>query len=108
MTMGEWHGNNRCDGMTGPLDSRWGENLGSVDYNRILRRSCRNGNLEPILTPTPVILAAAGIQSPFPIQPGACLQECSRWDVNLSIRRVLVGTTVLAHNQGSGFPLRRQ
>ena len=44
----------------------------------------------------------------FPIQPGSCLQECSSWDVNLSTRRVLVGITVLVHNQGSGFPLRRE
>ena len=45
---------------------------------------------------------------PFPIQPGSCPQECSSWDVNLSTRRVLVGITVLVHNQGSGFPLRQE
>ena len=44
----------------------------------------------------------------FPFQPGSYLQKSSSWDVNLSIRRVLVGITVLVHNRGSGFPLRRE
>ena len=57
----------------------------------------------------PVILVATGIQSPFPhptwfVSAGVC----STWDVNPSTRRVLVGITVLAHDQGSGFPLRRE
>ena len=71
-----------------------------------------------------VILAATGIQSPFPllpsfspqresralspIQPDAGLQEWSRWEVDMSTRSVLVGITFLVHDQGSGFPLRRE
>ena len=43
-----------------------------------------------------------------PFQLGSYLQKSSSWDVNLSIRRVLVGITVLVHNRGSGFPLRRE
>ena len=38
---------------------------GSFDYLRIPRHSCRNGNLEPIWTPTPS-LVATGIQTSFP------------------------------------------
>ena len=71
-----------------------------------------------------VILAATGIQSPFPllpsfspqresralspIQPDAGLQEWSRWEVDLFNQSVLVGITLFAHDQGSGFPLRRE
>ena len=55
-----------------------------------------------------VTIAATGIWSPFPIQPGWCLQECSSWDVNLPTRRVLSGIAVLALDQGSGFRLRRE
>ncbi len=36
--------------------------VGSFDYHRIPRGSCRNGNLEPILTPTPVIPAAGDLR----------------------------------------------
>ena len=43
-----------------------------------------------------------------PIQPGVGMQEWSRWDVVLSTRRVLAAIIVLAHDQGSGFPLRRE
>ena len=43
-----------------------------------------------------------------PIQPDAGLQEWSGWDDGLSTRRVLLGITVLAFDQGSGFPLRRE
>ena len=44
----------------------------------------------------------------FPFQLGSYLQKSSSWDVNLSTRRVIVGITVLVHNRGSGFPLRRE
>ena len=56
----------------------------------------------------PVFLVATGIQSPFPIQLVSCQQECSGWEVGLSTRSALVRITVLAHHQGSGFPLRRE
>ena len=56
--------------------------------------------------PTPAFLAAAGIQSPFPIQPGACLLEWSKWYVELCTGGVIVGTTVSVQDQGPGFPLR--
>ena len=43
-----------------------------------------------------------------PIQPDAGLQEWFRLDIGLSTRRVLVDKTVLAHEGGSGFLLRRE
>ena len=43
-----------------------------------------------------------------PIKRAVGLQKWSRWDVDLSTRRVLDGITALAHDQGSGFPLRRE
>ena len=61
-------------------------------FNRAIRHSRRSGNPEPFL-------------------PSNLMRVCrkwSSWDVDLSTRRVLVGITVSAHDQGSGFPQRRE
>ena len=42
------------------------------------------------------------------IQPDVGPQEWSKWYVDLCTGGVLVGITVSAQNQGSGFPLRRE
>ena len=54
------------------LNSCQESRTGSFDYLCIPHHSCCNGNLEPISTPTPVIPAATGIQSPFP-HPTQCV-----------------------------------
>ena len=81
---------------------------GSFNYYLSPRHSCRNGNSVQLLSPTPVILAEAGIQSPFSHLTSTGLQEWSRWEIGLSTRRVLADKTVLAHEGVSGFPLRRE
>ena len=96
----------------GALDSRCGENDGawglwipaaarmSGDNEKTLAFPLQCENDGALGAPTPVILAAAGIQSPFSHRRNddVGLQEWSRWDVDLSTRRVLAGITALAHD----------
>ena len=84
------------------------QDLGSFDYHRILRHSCRNGNLEPILTPTPVILAAAGIQSPDYVPRLLCQLRRAGWTGRRPPGTFLQTRTRLDGEKGSGFPLRRE